>query len=102
MARNASVLSSPVRLINLRHIINILLNRFSGSELQVTKRAGNKSTWKKRGPELTVGTWGLFLESPETFRAHFGLHNALCILKMKASRGTKLCIYFNFHSLYNI
>ena len=45
---------------------------------------------------------GLFLESPETFRAHFGWHNSLCIFKTKASRGTKLCSYFYFYSLYNI
>ena len=38
-----------------------------------------------------VWTWGLFLESPETFRAYFGWHNSLCIFKTKASRGTKLC-----------
>jgi len=47
-------------------------------------------------------TRGLFLESPATFRAHFGWHNSLCIFKTKASRGTKLCSYFYFHSLYNI
>ena len=46
--------------------------------------------------------WGLFLESPETFRAHFGWHNFLCIFKTKASRGTKLHSYFYFYSLYNI
>ena len=46
--------------------------------------------------------WGPFLESPETFRAHFGWHNSLCIFKTMASRGTKLCSYFNFYSLYNI
>ena len=46
--------------------------------------------------------WGPFLESPETFRAHFGWHNALCIFKMKGSQGTKLCSYLNFYSLYNI
>ena len=45
---------------------------------------------------------GPFLESPETFRAHFGWHNSLCIFKTKASRGTKLCSYLNFYSLYNI
>ena len=44
---------------------------------------------------------GPFLESPETFRAHFGLHNSLCIFRAKVSRDTKLCIYFNFYSLYN-
>ena len=48
-------------------------------------------TYKIRGP---------FLESPETFRAHFGSHNSLCIFKAKASRGTKLCSYFNLYSLY--
>ena len=46
--------------------------------------------------------WGLFLESPETFRAYFGWHNSLCIFKTKAFRGTKLCSYFCFSSLYNI
>ena len=50
----------------------------------------------------TTGSWGLFLESPETFRAFFGWHNSLCIFKTKASRGTKLCSYFYFYSLYNI
>ena len=39
---------------------------------------------------------GPFLESPETFRTYFRLHNSLRVFKMKASRGTKLCIYFNF------
>ena len=47
-------------------------------------------------------TWGLFRESPETFRAYFGRHNSLCIFKTKASRGTKPCSYFYFYSLYNI
>ena len=45
---------------------------------------------------LPLETWGLFLESPETFRAYFGCHNSLCIFKTKASRGTKLCSYFDF------
>ena len=54
------------------------------------------------GPYGFFRPWGLFLESPETFRAHFGWHNSLCIFKMKASRGTKLCSYFDFYSLYNI
>ena len=43
-----------------------------------------------------------FLESPETFQAHFGWHSSLCIFKTKASRGTKLWSYFNFYSLYSI
>ena len=37
-----------------------------------------------------------------TFRTYFGCHNSLCIFKTKASRGTKLCSYFDFYSLYNI
>jgi len=45
---------------------------------------------------------GPFLESPVTFREHFGWHNSPCIFKTKASRGTKLYSYFNFNSLYNI
>ena len=50
---------------------------------------------------LLTSLWVLVLPVSWTFRAHFGLHNSLCILKAKASRGTKLCIYFNFYSLYN-
>ena len=45
--------------------------------------------------------WGPFLESPETLRAHFGWHISISIFKAKASRGTKLCRYFIFYSLYN-
>ena len=67
------------------------LHRFSLS------RRHEKYSWyedtRPRGP---------FLESPETFRAHFGWYNSLCIFKTKASRGTKLCGYFYFYSLYNI
>ena len=33
----------------------------------------------------SIVAWGLFLESPETFRAHFGWHNSLCIFKTKAT-----------------
>ena len=36
---------------------------------------------------------GLFLKSPETFRAYFGWHNFLCIFKTKASRGTELQLF---------
>mgnify|MGYP007058645807 CR=1 FL=1 len=32
----------------------------------------------------------------------FGWHNSLCILKTKASRGTKLCNHFYFYCLCNI
>ena len=40
------------------------------------------------GP-VAIETRGPFLESPETFRAHFGGHNSVFIFKTKASRGTK-------------
>lgn len=39
----------------------------------------------------------LFLRSPET-----SVDNFRCIFTTKASRGTKLCSYFNCFSLYNI
>ena len=51
---------------------------------------------------INYASRSLFLESPETFRAHFGWHNFLCIFKTKASRGTKLHSYFYFYSQYNI
>ena len=51
---------------------------------------------------LSEGSRSLFLESPETFWAHFGWLDSLCIFKVKASRGTKLCSYFNCYSLYNL
>jgi len=61
------------------------------------------SNWQETEPLLcTSTTRGLFLESPETFRAYFGWHNSLCIFKTKAFRGTKLCSYFCFSSLYNM
>ena len=43
-----------------------------------------------------------FSKSPETYRARFGWHNSLCIFKTKASRGTKLCSFFQLFSFYNI
>ena len=53
-------------------------------------------------PSRSLETWGLLLESLETFWAHLGWHNSLCIFKTKASRGTTLCSYFYFYSVYNI
>ena len=53
-------------------------------------------------PSRSLETWGLLLESPETFRAHLGWHNSLCNFKTKASRGTTLCSCFYFYSVYNI
>ena len=34
--------------------------------------------------------------------SHFVWHNSLCILKTKASRGTKRCGYFYFYFLHNM
>ena len=45
---------------------------------------------------------GPLSKSAETFRAHFGWLDSLCIFKTKASRGMKLRSYFDFYSLYNI
>ena len=66
-------------------------------------------TFEKRAPDQKTCalSWlfrirGPFLERPDTFRAHFGWHNPLCIFKTKASRSRKLCSYFNFYSLYNV
>ena len=36
------------------------------------------------------------------FSCAFRLTNSLCIFKTMASRGTKLCRYLNYYSLYNI
>ena len=49
-----------------------------------------------------IHTSGPFLESPETLRVYLGWHNSLCIIKTKASHGTKFYNYFNFPFLYNI
>ena len=66
------------------------------------QRSGEHTSLPPIWPGFNSEIWGPFLESPETFRAHLGLHNSLYIFKAKASRGTKLCINFNFYSLYNI
>ena len=56
----------------------------------------------RRYPKNMTATRGPFLESDETFWAHFGWHNSLCNFTTTASRGTKLCIYLSFYSLYNV
>ena len=38
---------------------------------------------------------GPFLESPETFRANFGWHNSLCILKAKALAARNFAVILN-------
>ena len=61
--------------------------------------------WSRKESGQVLGTtWVLFLGSPETFRKNFGWQFLfrLCIFKTKASRGSKLCRYFNFDSLYFI
>ena len=42
------------------------------------------SIWNPSLPLLIIKTWSPFLKSPETFRAHFGWRNSLCIFKTKA------------------
>ena len=65
-------------------------------------------TFEKRAPDQKTCalSWlfrirGPFLGRPETFRAHFGWYNPLCIFETKASRSTRLQSYFNFYSLCN-
>ena len=65
-------------------------------------RSGESTRLPPMWPGFDTRIWGLFLESSETFRAHFGWHNSLCIFKTKASRGTKLCSYFYFYSLSKV
>ena len=43
-----------------------------------------------------LGSSGPFLESSETFRTYFGLHNSLCIFKMKASRARNFAFILIF------
>ena len=49
----------------------------------------------------TFDKLGPVSQSPETFRAHFGWYNSLCIFKTKASRITKPYSFFNFRPLCN-
>ena len=67
-----------------------------------TKTKGKTLTWNLKRADVATEFRGPFLESPETFRIHFGWQNYLCIFKTKASRGTKLCSCFHFYFLYNI
>ena len=64
------------------------------------KQTKRTVTWRFR--TVLPKAWGPFLESPETFRAHFGWHNSLCNFKTRASRGRKLWSYFYFYSLFNV
>ena len=43
--------------------------------------------------------WRAFLETPETFRAHFGCHNFLRIFKMKTFPGMNFCKKFTLSYL---
>ena len=58
--------------------------------------------WSNVSDCKILGTRRPFPESPETFRAHFGSHNSLCIFKAKESRGRMLRSYFNVYSFYNL
>ena len=85
-----------VRLFELR-ILDTIARHYSMIKWPSSKeRVGSKEAVTSSNQE------GSFLESPETFRAHFEWHDSLSIFKPKASRGTKLYSYFNFYSFYNI
>ena len=71
-------------------------------EAQGVREHGNVPKLAVNKTRIGFRIRGPFLESPETFRAHFGWHNPVFIFKPEASRGTKLSSYFNFYSLYNI
>jgi len=60
---------------------------------------GYKKRENQRAVKVDNLSWRPFLESPETFRVHFGCHNSPCIFETKASRGPNLGSYFNFYSL---
>ena len=49
----------------------------------------------------TLSPGARFSKVPKLFGRISG-YISLCIFRAKASRGTKLCIYFNFDSFYNI
>jgi len=74
----------------------------SPSPLTVISKISNGCDSFQEGLELMCTKIGSSSESPETFRVLLEWHNTLCIFKAKVSRGTKLCSYLNFYSLYNM
>ena len=82
------------------------VDRYNATQRNATQRpnASVLPNWELFLAKLPFSSLEQFSheQGPETFRAHFGWHNCLCIFKTKVSRGTKLCSYLNFHSLQNI
>lgn len=89
------------------HIVDLLISfnkvsshsciDFRGPELVQVDQLFRKRLWFDINISSFKGkTWGPFLESPQTFRAHFGGHNSLCVFKTKASRDAKFCSYLIF------
>ena len=82
-----------------------VMNRPRGSIWKFQIKNNNMHNWNvcvRKHFRILHQAKGPFLESPETFLAHFGWHNSRCIFIAKASGSTKLCSCFNFYSLYNI
>ena len=66
--------------------------------LQMAFRAQNVfGTFEERA---SPGACSKFLESPESFRAHFGWLNSLCIFKTKTFRGTIFKFIFYFADIF--
>ena len=80
----------------------LLLNKFSLDAFNGHQGEFDGGSKSQVTGQVRSQVRGLFLESPETFRAHFGWHKFHCIFKTKASWGTKLHSYFHCYSLYNI
>ena len=59
--------------------------RFDARVLDIQPRSPNGGNFRKS-----------LLVTLCPFLGSFGWHNSLCIFKVRASRGTKLCSYFNF------
>ena len=71
-----------------------------GQWYSVDKYYQNRLSYPLDSAVHSLNNWGLCPVSRKSrnFRAHFGLHNSLCIFKAKASRGTKLGNYLIFIS----
>ena len=57
--------------------------------------------WRGLSNLWTTRTWGLFLKSPETFRAYFGCHNSLYIFATPRFSAIKLRNHLGFSYIKN-
>ena len=99
-SKGHSFLTSPKHSVFFRQIRHF--NCYSSKKNSVVRERTLATFGLENDYEYTFKFWRPFLESPETFRAHFGSHNSLCIFKAKESRDRKLCSYFNLYSFYNL